>query len=275
MMNKHNTDTITAALRDLDPAPKIAALTEAERHHADDTFARIIATPSDDPTSVEPVRQRRRRWRWRLLAPIGLLTAAGAAMAALLLGGGSALASWTPTPEPLSPAETSAAASTCRGDFGIPASGEATLLAERRGKWTYVLISGPKGEGACLMRNDVVGHDPSGHDVLGNFEYDTNLDAPTVVRDRMIEMGSTATSIDEGWLRDDSWLTWTSGYVGSDVTGVTVHTPSGFDVEASVDNGRFAAWWPSVVPSSKNPEVMGAWSYTVTLVDGSTRNGTG
>ena len=271
-MNKHTSDTMTAALRDLDPAPKIA-LTAAERQHAADTFARIIATPSGEPTPGELVRSRRRRWQ--LLAPVGLLGAAGAAMAALLLGSGSALASWTPTPEPLSPAETSAAANTCRGDFGIPASGEATLLAERRGKWTYVLISGPKGEGSCLMRNDVVGHDPSGNDVLGNYEYDTNLDAPTVARDRMVEMGSTASSIDEGWLRDDSWLTWTYGYVGSDVTGVTVHTPLGFDVEASVDNGRFAAWWPSVVPSSKNPEVMGAWSYTVTLADGSRRHATG
>ena len=63
MMNKPNTDTMTAALRDLDPAPRIA-LTETERHHADDTFARIIATPSDDPTSVEPVRRRQRRRRW-------------------------------------------------------------------------------------------------------------------------------------------------------------------------------------------------------------------
>jgi hypothetical protein len=31
------------------------------------------------------------------------------------------------------------------------------------------------------------------------------------------------------------------------------------------------AWWPSAEPSSENPEVMGAWTYTVTLADGSTR----
>lgn len=268
-MNEHTTESMTAALRDLDPVPK-TALTEAERQHADDTFVRIIATPSDDPPRVEPDRPRRRRTR--LLLPVGLLGAAGAAMTALLLGGGSALASWTPTPELLTPAETSAAATTCRADLGIPASEEATQLAERRGKWTYVLISEPNAEGTCLMRNDLVGQDPAGHEVFGN--YDTDPEVPTVARDRIVEMGSTAASIDEGWFREEGWLTWTYGYVGSDVTGVTVHTPLGFDVEASVDNGRFAAWWPSDKPSSDNLEVMGAWSYTVTLADGSTRRHT-
>lgn len=269
-MNKHSTDTMTAALRDLDPAPE-TILTNTERQHADDTFARIIATPSDDPPPVEPDRPRRRRTRLLL---VGLLGATGAVMATLLLGGGSALASWTPTPQPLSPEARSAAAATCRADFAIPASGGATLVAEQRGKWTYVLISGPNGEGSCLMRNDVVGHDPAGNEVLGSYDTDPG-DAPAVARDRIDETGSQSSSVDGGWLREDGWLTWTYGYVGSDVTGVTVHTPLGFDVEASVDNGRFAAWWPSDQPISKNPEVMGAWSYTVTLADGSTRDSTG
>lgn len=269
-MNKHTTDTMTAALRDLDPAPN-TALTETERQHADETFARIIATPSDDPPLVGPDRPWRRRSR--LFLPVGLVGAAGAAMAALLLGG-SAFASWTPTPEPLTPAETSAAAATCGADLGTPARGEAALIAERRGKWTYVLISGPKAERSCMMPNDLVGQDPAGHKVLGSYDPDPGK-APTVARDRIVEEGSMQSSIDEGWFRNDSWLTWTYGFAGSDVTGVTVHTPLGFDVEASVDNGRFAAWWPSDPPSSKNLEVMGAWSYTVTLADDSTRSTTG
>jgi hypothetical protein len=269
-MKKHATDTMTAALRGLDPAHE-TVLTEAERQHADDTFGRIIATPNDVPPLVEPDRPRRRRWR--LLVPIGLVGAAGAAMPALLFGGGSAFASWTPRPEPLTPAETAGAAATCGADLGIPASGEATLVAERRGDWTYVLISGPQAEATCLMRNDVVGQNPAGHEVFGSQDT-TPGPVPTVARDRIFETGSTAVSVDEGWFRE-GWLTWTYGFVGSDVTGVTVHTPLGFDVEASVDNGRFAAWWPSDPPSSENLEVMGAWSYTVTLADGSTRHTTG
>lgn len=261
-MNKSTIDTLAAALRDLDPAPK-AALTEAERQHADDTFVRVIATPHDDPATVEPGRSRRRRLR--LLAPVGVLGAVGAAAAALLFGGGSAFASWTSTPEPLTSAEASAAASTCRANFGMAATGATTLVAEQRGKWTYVLVSGPMAEASCLMPHDLVGRQ-----VLGSYDTDPP-DAPTVAPDLIVETGSAQTSIDEGWLRDDSWLSLTYGYVGSDVTGVTVHTPLGFDVEASVDKGRFAAWWPSDPPSSKNLDVMGAWSYTVTLADGTTR----
>jgi hypothetical protein len=46
----------------------------------------------------------------------------------------------------------------------------------------------------------------------------------------------------------------------------------GTEVQASVAHGRFAAWWPSDEPSSKNSEVMGTWTYTVTL---RAQNGTG
>jgi hypothetical protein len=49
-----------------------------------------------------------------------------------------------------------------------------------------------------------------------------------------------------------------------------VHVPSGPDVEASVEGGRFAAWWPTV-----NPGETEAWTYTVTLADGSTRPAAG
>ena len=63
-----------------------------------------------------------------------------------------------------------------------------------------------------------------------------------------------------------------SDRAGEDVTGVIVHTPVGTDVEASVANGRYAAWWPSEQPSSKNLDVMRAWTYTVTLSDGSARH---
>ena len=56
---------------------------------------------------------------------------------------------------------------------------------------------------------------------------------------------------------DEEWVSQVDGYVGRDVTGVTVHTPIGTDVEASVAHGRYAAWWPSAKPSSENLEVMG------------------
>lgn len=276
-MNQHTFDTMTAALRDLDPAPT-TVLTDEELERADATFARILATPSHGHVPEESDRPRRRR----SLVLVGLVGAAGAAVPALLLGGGSAFASWTPKPEPLTAAAATEAATTCRAALQVPNQGERVVIAERRGGWTYVLIAGPKVEGACLMPDDLVGHqDPTDHKEEGFFgTYDTDpVEAPTLARDRIVETDSMQGSVPTPgvlpFTTDDGWFSWVQGYVGSDVTGVTVHPPVGPDVEASVANGRFAAWWPSDQPSSENLEVMGAWTYTLTLADGSTRRVTG
>ncbi len=278
-MNKHTDSMTTAALRDLDPAPT-TVLTDAERERADTTFARIVATPSHDQVPQEPEHPRRRRSR--LLVPMGLVGAAGAAVPALLLAGGSAFASWTPTPEPLTGVAVAEAGTTCLAALGVPDQGEKVMIAERRGDWTYVLFGGPNSEGACLMPEGLVGHqDPADHKKEGFFgDYDTDpVEAPTVTRDRIVETESMQGSVPTNGLwhfgDDEEWVSSVDGYVGSDVTGVTVHTPTGTDVEASVANGRFAAWWPSAKPGSENTEVLGAWTYTVTLADGTTRRVTG
>jgi hypothetical protein len=81
--------------------------------------------------------------------------------------------------------------------------------------------------------------------------------------DRIVENTTMEGNTDEGW------FAWSEGYVGDDVTGVTVHTSSGLDIEASVSGNRFAAWWPSREQSSSQPAET--WSYTVHLADGTTR----
>lgn len=272
-MNKRPLDTTSsAALRDLDPAP-VTVLTDEELARADEIFARIVANPHDGHVVVGAARPPRHR----LLVSVGLIGAAGAAVPALLLGGGSAFASWTPTPQALTAAGEREAAATCRTTLEVPDQGEQVVVAERRGGWTYVLLAGPASEGFCLMPDDLVGHrDPARERPEGFFGgYTTDPgDAPTLPRDRIDETGSMSGSVPApGFLpfRDDGWFTSVQGYVGSDVMGVTVRTPIGTDVEASVTNGRFAAWWPSAMPSSENLDVMGAWAYTVTLTDGSTR----
>ncbi|MEO5710160.1 MAG: hypothetical protein ABIQ59_10095 [Nocardioidaceae bacterium] len=277
-MNKHTVDTVTTtALRELDPAPTIA-LTDAELERADVTFARILATPRHDHVPVESDRPRRRR----SLVLLGLVGVACAAVPALLLGGGSAFASWTPKPEPLTGVAATEAATTCRAALSVPDQGERVVSAERRGEWTYVLIAGPQAEGACLMRDDLGGHqdlaDHKGEGFFGTYDTDP-VQAPPLARDRIVETesmeGNVPTSGFWPFSSGEKRFSWVRGYVGSDVTGVTVHPPAGPDVEASVAHGRFAAWWPSDHPGSENPEVMGAWTYTVTLADGSTRRVTG
>lgn len=260
-MRRHTADTvINAALSDLDPAPG-TDLTEAELERADATFARIVATPSHEPAPVEPDRPHRRRSR--LLVTVGLVGAAVVAIPGLLLGGGNAYGSWTPTPEPLTDEAAAKAATTCRAALGEPDRGERVAVAERRGGWTYVLLAGPETEAVCLMPDDSVGQNiPEGEDFFGSYDMDPPS-PPTLAPDRIDETTSQEGSTDEGWfIRSE-------GYVGSDVTGVTVHTSSGLDIEASVAGNRFAAWWPATEQSSDHPAET--WSYTVHLADGSTR----
>jgi hypothetical protein len=261
-MRRHSADTVTAALRDLDPAPS-TELTQAELYQADATFARIVATPCDEP--VPELQGRPHRRRSRLLVAAGLAGVVGVATPALLLDGGSAYGSWTPTPVPLTDVAAARAATTCRAGLDVPDRGERVAVAERRGGWTYILLAGPRAELICLMPDDLVGQDLT--DRGGFFGAGTDAAAPpTLDPDRIDEYISAQGDTDEGW------FLWVAGYVGSDVTGVTVHTSSGLDIEASVTGNRFAAWWPSTPQSSKHPAET--WSYTVHLADGSTRRTT-
>ncbi len=270
-----------AALRDLDPATT-TTLTEEERQRADAMLARILATPGHEHGRTETDRPRQRRGR--VLIPVGLLTAAAVAVPTAL-GGGSAFASWTPTPEPLPPAAAEAAATTCLSSNDTPDQSVRVIIGERRGGWTYVLlVDGRGGEHKCLMPDDLVGakdfadrRKRSGF--FGSYTSDPP-EAPTPSRDSIIENETMGGAVPrpgrlpfaiakELGLTTYDWFTWVSGYAGSDVTGVTVHTGSGLDIEASLKGGRFSAWWPARAQSSDHPAET--WSYTVTLADGTTR----
>ncbi len=260
-MRSHAADTmVTETLRHLDPAPR-TDMTEAERERADAAFARIVATRGDEPVPLAADRPPRRRSR--LLVTLGLAGAAGVAIPVLLLGGGTAYGSWTPRPEPLTDVAAAKVATTCRTALDVPDRGERVAMAERRGDWTYLLLAGSGTQAICLMPDDLVGQDPTAReDFFGSYDTDT-VAPPTLDPDRIDETTSMQGNTEEGWFSS------VEGYVGSDVTGVTVHSSSGLDIEASVAGNRFAAWWPSSKQSSDQPAET--WSYTVHLADGNTR----
>ena len=273
-MSSHTDDSlITEALRRLDPEGA-AELTDVERDRAEAAYARIIAAPSDAPAGVEPGRPKRRRRR--LLAAVGVAGAAAVAVPVLLLGGGTAYGTWKATPTSLTGAAATDAAAACRLTLQTQPSGAPVdvptlpgpgrvAVAERRGGWTYVLIDGPgRAQGMCLMPSDEIGKGRPPESSGGYYDPDAPP-APTLSRGRIVVTTSAEGSTEEGW------FDWLEGYVGSDVTGVTVHTSSGLDIQASVVGNRFAAWWPGVVQSSHNPKGE-TWSYTVHLADGSSRN---
>lgn len=265
-----------AALRELDPAAT-TTLTEAERQRADATLTRILATPMPSSEPVRTAMEQPRRRRRRLLVPVALLAAAVVALSTVL-GGGSAFADWSATPVKLPPPTATAAAATCRTAQGIPDHSVRVVIAERRGGWTYVLLEGPGDEGSCLMPDDFVGASGGAARRSGGFfgHHDPNPPkAPTPARDSLIETESAGGAVSvPGRLSVgtvDGWFMYVTGYAGRDVTRVTVDPPVGPNVEASLEDGRFAAWWPAGEARGDNPSMSGAWSYTVTLTDGTTR----
>lgn len=261
MRTRPDDAALDAALRSLDPAPR-AELTDHEQERAEATFARLVSSPVPTPDAAVP----RRRIRRRAAAVAAAATAAVAGVAApALLGGGGAFASWTPTPEPVSSAEVPAVVATCRDAMGAPDRGEDVVLAEQRGDWVFVLLASPGERVTCLMEKDFVGRsrETSEGFVGGGWDPD-DPPAPVLAPDGLAE-GTSMESVTE----DDATVSFVEGYLGSNVTAVEVHVSTGLDVEASVGDGRFAAWWPGRPQSSTVPSET--FSYTVTLADGTTR----
>jgi hypothetical protein len=270
-MSQRTSDRLTTtALCDLDPAGPTIALSEEERARADATFSRIVAAaPEHDALEVERQRPRHARLLRRLLVATGLMGAAGVATSALLLGG-TAYGSWTPTPTPLRGSAATTAAASCRTALDVPDHGERVLIAEQRGDWTYVLLGGSHTEAACLLPNDIVGQGPAAYEGKFFGDYDSEVPpAPRVAPDRIVQTMYMSGRTDEGWLN------WTEGYVGRDVVAVTVHTPTGLKVQASVTRGRYSAWWPAGEAKASNPELTDAPTFIVTLAGGSRHETTG
>lgn len=264
MNEQHALDRAVTALRDLDPAS--TTLDTHERRRAGEIFARIVSTPHDEPlTTAAPRRQRRAR----VIAALGLTAMAAVLVPTALTA--PALASWTATPAPLSPADAEAAASTCRAASALDASSR-LVIGERRGGWVYVLLEGT-GEAKCLMPDDQIG---TGGDVgfFGSFDPDPPA-APTPASDGLIEHDSQGGSMSvRGRVpltTTKEWVYWVNGFVGRDVVAVTVQPDVGPKVEASVVDGRYSAWWPAGPARGDNPGISAGWTYTVTLTDGTTR----
>jgi len=301
--NSGSLDRATSeALRSLDPAvgvdPQLAGSPRAR-----EILARILATDSAGPVTP-PVRTslaRRPRRRWviacaALVAVGALVVAPGviadkpAVVAPRGIAGNIAFASWTTTAKAMTPAETAAAGKKCTaqysgpGGFGPGSDGKMvaqshTVLVERRGVWTFVLLTGPgeKGRGGfqanCLMKDSAAAASGGANTGGGSGGSARSYDGPAAVL-----APNTAEVTDSGYSGNAAGTTWSSiGRVGSDVASVVINTVEQGPVTATIHDGYFAAWWPGPImafPKKGEPAPSTAPTsptYTLILKDGSIR----
>jgi len=269
-MNVHD----DSALRSLDAAA--ASLTAEERERAESTLERIVATApttgAPQPPAPAPSRRALRRvWRRLALVPAGaLVLIAGSVVFQGVGDDNAAYASWTATPTFVTGDDLDAAQSACRDElnrlaYPIDAYRAELALAERRGDHVVVLYhtDDPDMSAHCLVRNPPGSADADVVNSGAGGSSGPALKAPP----RSFTQGPIS-----GPLIGYEGVSITDGAVGEEVTGVTIHAGA-FTVEASVQNGRYAAWWPGPAFEGGPPEPSGRGgpepilTYDLTLAD--------
>ena len=251
-----NDDLIDKSLRALDPMPHEVPAGSLRAQRSLDSI--IAGRPS-------------RRFQTRTATRVALATGMAAALAlgAVIVPGMSgtptAYADWTTTATPISRDQALTGMGTCF-DKGtdVPAQAPDVIVGEKRGPWTFISLSWPNGENAsCLFRTaPQTGKNTLG---MGFFRGD-----PVEIGGRPLPVPS-ADSIEANGLltleQPEGDIHQLTGAAGADVTRVVIHAGQLGDVEATIEDDRFVAWWPEarispVLPF--DPDV------TLHLRDGST-----
>jgi hypothetical protein len=259
------TDT---ALQSLDAA--VTTLTASEQERAEAALERILAAapPAGAPPCATPTPARPSRRRL-VLVPMAALALI---VSSLVLQGGSdgdaAYASWTAAPSSVASDDLDVAVAACQGklqrDDTIDGDRARLVLAERRGDHVALLYrtENPDLSAPCLVRSPPGSTDVDSVDFGVGGSTGPALGAPTT--------GFTQGAV---FQYDDGASSITDGAVGEAVTGVTIHAGA-LTVQATVENGRYAAWWPGSAFESEALESGGRGTprlkltYDLTLSDG-------
>lgn len=230
-------DTAEALLRrvlSLQPPPEEPAAASASPV----MFGRRFAW---GPRSTAPPRRQLLRWA------TGCVAAAAGAIAVLVVGmsAGSptnALADWTRAPTTAATGQLQAAEASCQS-AGLPSGTDSSApsLVDVRGPYTMLVYADNSTSGLCLA-----GLRPNGPAAVGGLSHATaaETDLTPVLADAVLpgENGAFVTGVDSS--SPAISLQWIAGRAGADVSAVTIALADGTDVQATVNNGWFAAWWP-------------------------------
>ncbi|UKA60109.1 hypothetical protein [Arthrobacter sp. FW306-2-2C-D06B] len=264
---------IDALLRSLDAADHSGPV-DSERADAD--LCRILSTdpartPSERPSMKTAARNRTpggNRWTSRRAAVVGGMVAvvtAGLVVLPSLSGGDPAFASWTRVPAGMTETERASAASECReskknvggGMYADDVDSAAVTIAERRGVWTTVVLTGEDGFSALCITDDAVSL--FGKGMIGSVGKPI---PHTVPGPREI----TATALGTGTMSAGD-ISLAAGIAGSDILSVVYRSRTHGDVTATVSRGHFALWLPG--DELRNASSDGA-KVEVTYQDGTT-----
>ncbi len=267
------TPTELEALRALDPARPA----DPAAHTRPDAVAlveRVLAsTPSDTaatagasaakvgadveaPGTVHVLDRRPVWWRPRSVRTATLLAAAAAVVGAVVLPnlGERTADAWTAVPQVVPRAQALAAAERCREAWAGPASEGSEfpdaaeraamdlLLAERRGGYDLVVIGGGGWLSECML-------DPDGEGALGALAPPDLSGTSESLPAEDVDLMSAMTA-----LTDDGYVAAVFGRIGPDVMAVTLLPPDTEPVQATIQGGYFAAFWPASTPRAGSLE---------------------
>ena len=298
-MNPHIIDPDTdTRLRALDAAP-VGEPIDGQRRAS--TLTTILASDPGLPAPTPKVAPARGRRALRWVALPGAAAAATAGVLALqgLVGPDQAWASWTPTPEAVSATDLAKVSDACRAQVsdaqpdaqdipeGVPTpqldpQALTALVSERRGTWVFVTLTATSSDGvhwsATCLADLPSGSTEDPQDVTIGLAGGGGWAPPQGAE--LVEGSMSSFAPATGPLAflpggPDNPASATDGWVGPDVTGVTIHAGD-LTVEATLKDGRYAAWWPGAafdMPETLPPS--GEWAgppslvtYDLTLRDG-------
>ncbi len=220
-------------LKTLDPA---TADPDPHSPRAQASLERILAT---DP-SYGGSRPRLRRPLVRAVVATAAVAIAAATVLLPREGGplpnGDAYAGWTAQPAGMSAKQQSKAVAECREslkDMDEQVDSTDVAIAERRGDWAMVILTGPDQFEANCLTHVGPGRDRSGFGHVGG-------PGRAVVGPRDIAVSGLGAA---GGART-GYVTVADGRIGPDIVGMTYTSPTRGVVKATVANGYFAFWLP-------------------------------
>lgn len=226
---------------------------------AQQLLTQILNTPrtSSHVTSEGEAPASRRRpgvtgRTWTLAGGAAAVAFGAVAVPAFLGGSSSAFASWTPTPAAVAPAEAASQQDECLAEGADPGGNVDGALTERRGNFTFTLVATDDAIGNCMVLDPALTKTPGHEQGLTSWGPANDLPVPAV-DETSVQWGATFNSA-------AGEFTSALGRVGTHVAAVLITSESEPSIQASVDDGYFAAWWPG------NAETR--LTVTTTLADG-------